>query len=155
LRRIVERCPTLRQVSTSSLDDASNNKDLRLQTQANAPFAFKSVSGAVTNRGTGPPPQKKAAPGALISPDAAADIERPWQSIRAKDSPSAAARQACDALLREDIGAALRFTIDNAALALRYLESGDDPAVQYLAHRSRAFATFAAECALELRRMAA
>jgi hypothetical protein len=136
-----------------SPNEVSNYSDLQCQTQAKAPFGFKSVSGAVTNLAR-PPDKRKAAPGRR-SPSAAADDEHSKpEGSEIKDSPSAAATQVCRALVREDIAAALYLAIGHAELALGYLESGDDFAVRYLVHRFHLYAEFAAACALDLRRAA-
>jgi hypothetical protein len=130
-------------------ENAEQNAKLHQNDPKRRAKCVQSVRG--TFAGTGPP-QIKAAPGALmISPDAAM-AEHPFpKESEARDKSSPAAKQACRALVRADIGASLRLAIDNAALALRYFESGDDFAVQYLTQRSRAYAAFAAETALELR----
>jgi hypothetical protein len=97
-------------------------------------------------RGAGPP-QIKAAPGMAISPGAAM-AEHPFpEESEVKDKCSAAARQACRALIREDIAAALHLAMANGALALEYIACGDDLAVRYLVHRFHLYANFAAETA--------
>jgi hypothetical protein len=105
--------------------------------------------------GSDPPPINELAAPGPSTPNAAADIERPWQkSIRAKDTASSAAKQACRAMLRQDIGAALHLATGTAALALECIEAGDDFAVRYLTQRVHLYSRFAAETALELRRAA-
>jgi hypothetical protein len=102
------------------------------------------------------PPPTKTALGQAFAPSAAADIEPPIQrKFSGTHKPSRDAKQACRALIRDDIAAALHLAADNAALALDYLDCGDDAAADYLIRRLRAYAQFASECALELRELAA
>jgi hypothetical protein len=104
--------------------------------------------------GTGPPGEKKAAPGEGAPSAAINTDERPSQTFEVRDKPSDAARQVCREILRQDIGAALHLAIGNAVLALRYLEADDDPALRYLVHRFHLYARFATETARELRKAA-
>jgi hypothetical protein len=104
--------------------------------------------------GKDPPDKSKAALG-RGDPSAACNTEQLPKAFDCKDKPSHAAMQACRAMLRQDIGAALYLAQGNAALALRYLASGDDVAAAYLTNRVRLYAQYAAELAADLRRVAA
>jgi hypothetical protein len=87
-------------------------------------------------------------------PSAAADIEHPDpKEFTGENKSSPAAKQACRKLIREDIAAALHLAMANGALALEYLETGDDFAVRFFVHRTRLYADFAAGCAIDLRRV--
>lgn len=71
------------------------------------------------------------------------------------DSASARAKQACLALIREDLAETLAHAIANGTLAQDYLAAEDDLAARYLIHRLRLFANHAGGLALELREDAA